>query len=74
VGVTHTFDGSALTFRATFTPHESCASTTPTRQLIRYSAYLTRVPAGTYQVRVIHVNDDLVGGTATVLERTITVL
>ena len=74
VGVTHTFDGSALTFRASFFPHASCATAQPIRQLIRYSAYLTRVPPGTYQVRIIHVNDDLVGESGTVLEQTVTVL
>ena len=73
VGITHTFDGSALTFRATSTPAGSCADAEPTRQFLRYIAYLTHVPPGTYQVRVIHVNDDLAGGTGTVFEQTITV-
>jgi hypothetical protein len=73
VNLTHTFDGANLTFRAVFTPAESCATSTPTRQFLRYFGYLLNVPAGTYQVRVLHENDDLAGATGTVHEETITV-
>ena len=73
VGVTHAFDGSNLTFRARFTPADVCATEAPTRQFVRYFAYLTRVVPGTYQVRVIHENDDLAGGTGTVLQQSVTV-
>ena len=73
VNVTHTLDAPMLVFRATFTPAASCSSETATRQFVRYFAYLTRVPIGTYQVRVVHENDDLVGGTGTAHEETITV-
>ena len=71
--VTHVIEGSALTFRASFTPEGRCASEPPTRQFLRYYVYLTRVPVGTYQVRVIHENDDLVGETGVAQEQTITV-
>ena len=73
VQVTHAFDGSNLTFRAVFTPAQTCANEAPTRQFVRYFAYLTQVPPGTYDVRVIHENEELAGGTGTVLQQTITV-
>lgn len=73
VGVTHAFEGTNLTFRARFTPAASCANTAPIRQFVRYFAYLTQVAPNTYQVRVIHENDELAGGTGTVLQQTITV-
>ena len=73
VRVTHALDGTTLTFRAIFTPAASCASSTPTRQYLRYFGYLFNVPAGTYQVRVLHENDDLAGATGIVHEETVTV-
>ena len=73
VQLTHTVDGSALTFRAIFTPAPSCTSTEPTRQFLRYFGYLFNVPAGTYQVRVLHQNDDLTGAAGIAHEETITV-
>lgn len=71
--VTHALDGTTLTFRAIFTPAASCASSTPTRQYLRYFGYLFNVPAGTYQVRVLHENDDLAGATGIVHEETVAV-
>lgn len=73
VRVTHALDGTTLTFRAISTPAASCASSTPTRQYLRYFAYLFNMPVGTYQVRVLHENDDLAGATGIVHEETVTV-
>ena len=71
--ITHALDASALTFRASFTPAQSCTSEPPTRQLLRYFAYLFNTPPGTYDVRVVHENDDLTGAAGTVHEQTVTV-
>ena len=73
VQLTHAIDGSALTIRAIFTPAQSCATGTPTRQFLRYFGYLFNVPAGTYQVRVLHENDDLAGATGVVHEETVSI-
>ena len=73
VRLEHAIDGSALTFRAIFTPATTCADTPPTRQYLRYVAYLFNVPPATYNVRVLHENDDLAGATGLVHEETVTV-
>jgi len=69
--LTYTFDGTALTLRAVFTPAASCANEPPTRQHLHYFGYLFNLRADTYQVRMLHENDDLAGAASVVHEETV---